>query len=209
MLKVTNAVREELIVELIGADIIPLIRLLKDKKNVSEFKLAESMNITVNQTRNMLYRLYNHNLVTFTRKKDKKKGWYIYYWTLDMGNIKNEIIAFKKRKLAEFKARLEKETDGSYLVCPTGCIRMNMDTAMEHNFLCPECGQVMQEQNNSRTIDNLRLRIAEMEEELSGEIREYVSKKKLVKPAKKAKLKPSKVKKKISAHQDKKKIKKR
>ena len=187
MLKFTNAMMEELISNIIGEDVIPLLRLLKNKKNVSEFKLADSMNITVNQTRNMLYRLSNHNLVSFTRKKDKRKGWYIYYWTLDMKNIKDELVAFKKRKLAEFKARLDKESEGSYLVCPSGCIRMNMEIAMENNFLCPECGQVMQEQNNTRTIDNLKLRIAEMEEELSGEMREYIGrpKKKSAKTSKK------------------------
>ena len=177
MIKLTNNVKEDFIVELVGTDIIPLIRLLKNKKNVSEFKLADMMNITVNQTRNMLYRLYNHNLVTFTRKKDKRKGWYIYYWTLDMNSLKNELLAFKRRKLAEFKARLDKETESSHLVCPAGCTRMNMEIALEHNFTCPECGQVMQEQNNNRTIDNLKARISELEEELRGDIMEFAPKK--------------------------------
>ncbi len=177
VMKLTNAMAEDIITELIGADVIPLIRLLKNKKNVSEFKLADMMNITVNQTRNMLYRFYNHNLVTFIRKKDKRKGWYIYYWTLDTDSLKNELVAFKRRKLAEFKARLGKETEGSHLVCPTGCIRMTMETAMEHNFTCPECGQVLQEQNNTRTIDNLKTRISELEGELEGKIIESAPKK--------------------------------
>ncbi len=185
MIKLTNAVMEDLIVELIGEDVIPLVRLLKNKKNVSEFKLAELMNITVNQTRNMLYRMYNHNLVTFTRKKDKRKGWYIYYWTLDIGNLKTELLAFKRKKLSEFKTRLDKENEGNYLVCPSGCIRMSMESAMENNFTCLECGQVLQEQNNTRTIDNLKTRIAEMEEELRGEIREFTSKKSKPKSSKK------------------------
>lgn len=195
MLKLTNAAREDLVTEIIGEDVIPLTRLLKDKKNVSEFKLAETMNITVNQTRNMLYRLYNHNLVSFTRKKDKKKGWYIYYWTLEMDSVKDALVAFKKRKLAEFKSRLDKETEGSYFVCPSGCTRIGMEIAMESNFLCGECGQVMQEQNNSRTIDNLKQRIAEIEDELSGEVREYTGKKKAKKmPMQKArKASPKKI----------------
>ncbi len=189
MLKLTNAVREDLISEIIGEDIVPLLKLLKNKKNVSEFKLAETMNITVNQTRNMLYRLSNHNLVTFTRKKDKRKGWYIYYWTLDMKNIKEALLAFKRRKLEEFKSRLAKETQENHLVCPTGCSRMSMESAMENNFMCSECGQVMQEQNNKRTIDNLNARIKELEDELTGEVREYDNKKssKELKKAKKVK----------------------
>ena len=56
-MKVTQENIEELIKELAGPDVVPLVILLKDKKNVSEFKLAEKLKIGVNQVRNMLYRI--------------------------------------------------------------------------------------------------------------------------------------------------------
>ena len=77
-----------LVSELVGEEVIPLVRELKNKKNVSEFKLAEKLKKEVNVARNMLYRLHEANLVTFTRKKDKVKGGYIYYWTLRTKRIK-------------------------------------------------------------------------------------------------------------------------
>ena len=65
---------DDLVVNFAGEDVLPLVTLLKGKENVSEFVIADRLNVTVNQVRNMLYRLHKSNLVTFTRKKDKKKA---------------------------------------------------------------------------------------------------------------------------------------
>jgi len=165
----TNKAIEDLVISVAGDDIPPLINLLKNKKNVSEFELAEKLNITVNQVRNMLYRLQKANLVTFTRKKDKKKGWYIYYWTLDMDNIRDAIFMQLKNRLAEFKERLKKESESKFFVCPNKCSRLSMEEALEVDFKCQECGQLLVEQDNRRTIENIKQRIAEMEQEIKEE----------------------------------------
>ncbi|RME54734.1 hypothetical protein D6777_02905, partial [Candidatus Woesearchaeota archaeon] len=135
---------------------------------VSEFKLAEDLNITVNQIRNMLYRLHKHNLVSFIRKKDKKKGWYIYYWTLNLNNTKDTLLNYKKQQLEDFKARLEREQSSTFYVCPNRCRRYPIETAMEMDFRCEECGELVLEQNNSRTILNIKERIKELEAEVAN-----------------------------------------
>ena len=84
---------EFVISDVAGEDVVPLVQSLKNKKNVSEFKLAENINKEVNVARNMLYRLYDHNLVSFIRRKDKKKGWYIYYWTFNLKKIRTLFIS--------------------------------------------------------------------------------------------------------------------
>jgi len=61
-----------------------IVDLLIGKKDVNEFIICKKLNLTINQTRNILYKLSDYGLVSFTRKKDKKKGWYIYYWTLNI-----------------------------------------------------------------------------------------------------------------------------
>ncbi|MFH0798276.1 MAG: hypothetical protein V1906_02595, partial [Candidatus Woesearchaeota archaeon] len=130
--------------------------------------LAEDLNITVNQIRNMLYRLHKHNLVSFIRKKDKKKGWYIYYWTLDLKNTKGALQNFKRDQLEDFKGRLEKEEAGVFYVCPNKCRRYHMEQAMEVDFRCQECGELVREQDNARTIVNLKDRINELEVEVAN-----------------------------------------
>ena len=102
-MRLSQPLMEELVKEVAGDDVLALLRLILGKSNVSEFKIAEKLNITVNQVRNMLYRLNEHNLVAFTRKKDKEKGWYIYFWTFDTFNARLLIIERKQKKIAELK----------------------------------------------------------------------------------------------------------
>src|SRR3972149_7889364 len=108
-MRVSNKLVEEVVKNVAGNDVVPLVDLIKNKKNVSEFKIAESMGVTVNVVRNMLYRLYHKNLVSFVRKKDKKKGWYIYYWTFNIKRIKFLADSINKEKMEKLKERLDRE----------------------------------------------------------------------------------------------------
>ena len=57
----------------------------------------------------MLYRLLEYNLVTFMRRKDKRKGWYIYYWTFLPTDINKHYLNLKKEKLNKLSSRLHSE----------------------------------------------------------------------------------------------------
>jgi len=214
-MKINNKIVNELITNIIGEDVLPLIDLIRGKKNVSEFKLAEQLNVTVNQVRNMLYRLSAENLVTFQRKKDKRKGWYIYYWTLNNNKVKEALVAFKKKQLSDFKARLEREQTSQFFFCPNGCMRMSMENAMDHDFKCQECGNLLKPLDNQRTIENIKQRIIELEEELSTplkidretkEPKKKAKKKKVKKKPKKKKVKKKVTKKKVTKKKVKKKV---
>ena len=50
-----------------------IVDLLYGKANVNEFLIAKKLNVTINQARNILYKLGDEGLVSFIRKKDKKK----------------------------------------------------------------------------------------------------------------------------------------
>ena len=97
-MKLPNKLIEDLVKEVVGDEAVRLVDLIKGKKNVSEFKIADKLKITVNQVRNILYGLNSRSLVTFTRKKDKKKGWYIYYWTFDEKKARDVIIEIKEKR---------------------------------------------------------------------------------------------------------------
>ena len=53
--------------------------ILSTKKYVNEFLIAKKIGLTINQTRNILYKLSDSGLVSSIRKKDKKKGWFTYF----------------------------------------------------------------------------------------------------------------------------------
>ena len=165
-MKLSNRIIEEVVAEVAGEDVIPLVKLLKNKKNISEFKLAESIKKEVNSVRNMLYRLHDYNLVSFIRKKDKKKGWYIYYWTFDSKRIKYLVSNLKKRKLAKLKKRLEREKQNQFYSCENKCLRLDFDQAVDFKFKCPECGNIVFPENNTQEIKELEEKIKELEEDL-------------------------------------------
>ena len=165
-MKVTNKIVEDVVVEVAGEDVVPLVKNLKNKKNVSEFKLAENIKKEVNEIRNMLYRLYDANLVSFIRRKDKKKGWYIYYWTFNLKRIKYLVKDLKKKRSQRLKERLERETKGHFFICEKNCIRLDFEQATEFGFKCPECGELMNLEDNSEKIKNIREEIKVLDKEL-------------------------------------------
>ncbi len=161
----------EIISEVAGEDVLPVVDYLKNKRNISEFKIAEDTSLEVNKTRNILYRLHKHNIVTYHRKKDRIKGWYISYWTLNPGRVSQIKKQLSQRRLDQLKEKLHKEeqNQNSFFLCPNLCVRQDFDQATEFEFRCPECGNLLQQQDNSKTIDNLKNQIQIIESELAKE----------------------------------------
>jgi len=157
---------EDVTSKVAGEDVIKLVKALKNKKNVSEFKLADAIKKEINLTRNMLYRLYDSNLVSFIRKKDKKKGWYIYYWTFNTDRIKYLTKQIKKQRLEQLKERLEREKSSSFFTCKNQCIRLNFEQATDFEFKCPECGDLLEQVDNTSKIAELEKETGKLEKEL-------------------------------------------
>jgi len=157
---------DDVIEEVVGYDALDLVRSIKSKKNISEFKIAEQLRLPINQTRNVLYRLYHANLVTFTRKKDKKKGWYIYYWTFNAKHVKHLVGKLKVQKLNRLRERIKRENEGQFFVCGNACIRLDFEQAADFEFKCPECGQLMEQEDNKKQIQLLEKEIKLLEKEV-------------------------------------------
>ena len=153
------------VAEVIGEEAVPIVQYLKGKKNISEFKIAESIKAEVNSVRKMLYALQTSNLVNYYRKKDRQKGWYISYWTLKPESFDYLALATRKQKLQQLQERLHKEetNHGLFYICPSLCVRLEFDKAAEISFKCPECGSNLQHQDNTKTIEQLRAKIVEIE----------------------------------------------
>jgi len=88
-----------------GKNTSPIVDLLFDKKNVNEFLIAKKLGLTINQTRNMLYKLSDEGLVSFVRKKDKKKGWYTYFWKIEI----LKTLLFLRERFFNRKEQIEKQ----------------------------------------------------------------------------------------------------
>ena len=163
-MKITNTKIYETVKEVVGEDSVKVVEFLKDKKNISDFKIAEKVKSDIHEIRNILYRLYNHNLVTYYRKKDRQKGWYISYWTFNKKRVKDIMSNLHYSKIEKFSQRLDEEeaNKGNIYMCPNACIRVNFDKATDFEFKCPECGNILNHQDNEKTIDFLRGKIKEL-----------------------------------------------
>jgi len=165
-MRITNKAIENVVTEVAGEDVFPLVKFIKDKKNISEFKIASGLRKEINQVRNMLYRLLNYNLVSFTRKKDKKKGWYIYYWTFNLQRIKYLTFDLKKKRLFKLQERLQREQTNQFYLCPGGCIRLDFEQSTNFEFKCPECGKLIELEDNSKKIEKIEKEIKRLKKEL-------------------------------------------
>ena len=164
-MRITNNKIYETVREIVGEDSLKVVEFLKDKKNISDFKIAEKVKTDIHEIRNILYRLYNHNLVSYYRKKDRQKGWYISYWTFNKKRIKDLMNQLHSSKIEKFSNRLKEEeaNKGNIYLCPNACIRVNFEKATDFEFKCPECGNILNHQDNEKTLSFLKNKIRELE----------------------------------------------
>jgi len=165
--EINSAKVVEVISNLIGEDVIDLVIELITQDEYSEFKLAEKLNQDVNMTRNMLYRLLEHNFVYFSRRKDKRKGWYIYYWTFNPNDIEKKRIHILEKQLLELQSRLNNDFHHDiFFICNNKCEKYDFDFAAEHEFKCQECGELLQQYDNSRHKQELVEKIDSLKQEM-------------------------------------------
>ena len=206
---------EQILITILGEEGLPLIKELMSKDNTSEFDLATKTKKDIKVIRKWLYILYNHNLVSFTRKKDKIKGWYIYYWTLVPESVKFSYFKMKRDLLEKLKLQIDEEKRELFFACSQRCLRMNFDNAMDFEFRCPECGELVNQDNSEEIIKDMHKQIVELEQELK-ELKEVKKekrqklkeKKKAKKLEKRKKIKEKKIKEKKEARSVKSKVKK-
>ncbi|MEM4703298.1 MAG: hypothetical protein QXP53_02335 [Candidatus Pacearchaeota archaeon] len=157
---------KELIKKVGGKNSEAIASLLYDKKNVNEFKLADKLKMTINQVRNILYKLLEHNILSSTRKKDKKKGWYTYYWTLETDKSLEALKKIKKQEVKALEQLKHSRQVKQYYSCPNNCIELTAETAMLHDFMCPECGTLLQPSNEDKTIKEISSKIETLNHEI-------------------------------------------
>ena len=165
----------EIVFDIVGKSGGEVLPLLIGKKDVNEFLIAKKLKLTINQVRNILYRLSNYSLVTFTRKKDKKKGWYTYFWTLD--NEKALELLYRKfdKEVLILKHKLKSRETKRFYACETCKTEISEETSLLHNFICQECGQVYKLSENKKILTELTNSILKLEKQ-RGSVAEELEK---------------------------------
>jgi len=150
-----------------GDEAVEVVKALEKVKEATDEELAEKTGIRINTVRRILYALNDHGLADFKRIRDPETGWYYYYWRLETKKLPEIIRARKMAELKKLKEMLEEETSEIYYWCGTeGHPRLTFDEAMEYEFQCPICGKMLMQYDNTEIVEDLKRRIAELEEEL-------------------------------------------
>lgn len=155
----------EVVRDVIGEDAAKITDYLYGKENISEFTIAEEVDYEIHTARYILYKMLENNLATFIRRKDRVKGWYICYWTLDLDRIERTKRELLEDQIEELESRLENEQNNQFYMCTNTCVRLTFGEAADKNYKCPECGELLDTQDNSRTVEFLEQRIDELKEQ--------------------------------------------
>lgn len=156
-----------------GSQADKLVEMLYKKKNVNEFLIAKKLKLTINQMRNILYKLADEGLVSFTRKKDSKKGgWYTYYWTLDLGKSLSKYKERLENEIETLRNQISTKKSTTFFYCKNCGLEFSQESALLHDYTCHECGEALEIKETADEISSLEKEIARREQVLADVTRE-------------------------------------
>jgi len=154
--------------ELVGPKGMPVAAAPADGE-VTDEELAEELDLELNDVRRALFILYENDLASYRRLRDEDSGWLTYLWTFQYDNIPENLEAEMERLLEALEARREYELDHEFYLCEICSIRFEFGEAMDFGFECPECGSPLEAMENSRLIEAMDERIADLRDELNAD----------------------------------------
>jgi transcription initiation factor TFIIE subunit alpha len=146
---------------------IKIIYILKDAGEITDDQIANKTEIRLNTVRKILYRLYDHSLVSLRRSRDENTGWFIFHWKLQPDQLEGFITNQKRHVLQKLDTRLSYEKNHDFYFCDTpGCKRVPFEDAMELVFRCPTCNKPLMHFDNGRIVEVLSRKVDQLRKEL-------------------------------------------
>jgi len=139
--------------------------ILDNKKHVNEFIIAKKMDLTINQIRNLLYKLSDYGLVSSIRKKDKKKGWYTYFWKLEKIKCLDFLKNYLSKRIDQINSQIKSRETKQFYICERCKIEFNEENALLNDFTCNECGDIFKIKDNTKLIKELKKILTRLKKE--------------------------------------------
>lgn len=154
----------EVVDDIAGEEVkqVTLVLLNADEETTDE-EISEKLDMRLNQVRKSLYKLYDLQLATFRRIRDKSTGWFVYFWTLHPERIDMFVEKKQKEVLEKLQSRLEYEESNMFFTCNNPeCPRVTFQEAMDNNFECEHCNGRLEAFDNEQLINVLKEKILEL-----------------------------------------------
>jgi len=146
---------------------VKLIEYLKGVEEITDDEIANKTSIRLNSVRKILYKLYDHSLVSLRRTRDPKTGWFIFHWKLQPDQLEGFILSQKRRVLEKLNVRLEYEKNHDFYYCGSPeCKRVPFEEAVEMVFRCSGCGKPLVHFANENMITKLSEKVDVLRKEL-------------------------------------------
>ena len=134
---------------------LPIVKALNDGIETDE-EIANETGIKLNIVRKILYRLYDMGIASYKRSKDPETQWFTYTWKFESEEVINRINKDSEKYLEMLNEELEREENNMFFVCPQGHVRLDFDESSDYDFMCPACGEELEFQDNTQTIEQIK-----------------------------------------------------
>jgi len=157
--KVAEALGEE--------EAIDIIYILKDTGEITDDQIASKTGYRLNCVRKILYRFYDHSLVSLRRSRDQNTGWFIFHWKFEPDQLAGFILNQKKHVLKKLDTRLSYEKNHEFYSCGNPeCKKVPFEEALELIFRCPTCNASMMHIENGELVEILSRKVDQLRKEL-------------------------------------------
>jgi len=151
-----------------GEEAMTIVKAMSNGKEITVEDLTLKTGIQVNTVRKVLYKLYNHSLVTSRRFRDPETGWFVFQWRLQPELVEGFVQNMKQKILKKLQTRLDYEQSHQFYHCgKPEDPKLSFEDAMEQVFHCPKCGEVLHLYDNHLIVEALVQRIKRIEGELN------------------------------------------
>ncbi|MCF2139154.1 MAG: transcription factor [Candidatus Lokiarchaeota archaeon] len=127
--------------------------LLDAGDETTDEKIAELSKVKLNVVRKILYILNENKLTEFKRVRDKRSGWFVYFWNESFDNLPLLLQERREMVIEKLESRMKYEEQNYFFQCSNGCEgRYVFIEAMDYNFICPVCqqGQLVADENKKK-----------------------------------------------------------
>lgn len=163
----TDVFLKEVIVYVAGKPAEPLADILSTKVYINEFLIAKKMSLVINQARNILYKLSDSGIVSSIRKKDKKKGWFTYFWKIEALKSLEFLSQILLKQIEQANSQLKTRESKQFYICDACNIELTGEKALLYNFTCNECGEIFKIKDNSKLIKELKKNLEKFNNKLA------------------------------------------
>ena len=118
-------------------------------------EIAEETEIKLNTVRKILYKFHDAGIASYKRTKDPETNWFIYSWKFDKEKVSDIISKKHQRNTEDIEKSIKYEEENMFFACKTNGHRYKFEKASEFNFVCPDCNDTLEYQDNTSRIVEL------------------------------------------------------